>query len=142
MASLNWIFDQGMKKQEADYHCFIYDNAYFMEQGYRKTRLYFYCQLCVDQQVDIFVGDMETILFQLIDKYHIDHLIVQKSYQPTIIAILDKCQTKMNISVLDPDSIFVSIPATSASFFTYYKKVTPLLRKRAQQLGQSNLDLK
>ena len=133
MKCLNLLHPEGMKRQEADYCVFILDLVYFKELNYGKHKLKCLLDLCLDQKVDVYQGDMEDIPTKLINQFDIDKVVVQHSNLPLYRDLLKRLQSTIQITVIEDPLMMIDLKLQTASFFKFFISIEIQLQKKVDE---------
>lgn len=126
---LQLIHESGCLRLDADMHIYIVDPQRIIMMGYGYHRLHHVLHLCVEQNIEVYHGNTLTILAELISTRNITSLCLQSCDDTQL---LQKIQSLSNIEVTihrDPLESLIHLPP-QRSFFSFYKKAEPFLRKR------------
>ena len=141
MRTLNLLHPMGMKRQGEEFTVFMYDVAAFKRLGYGRKRVRFLLELCLEQGVTMYHGDTQEVLDQLIHIHQIDHLVLQRSYDETLNQWLIDKADGLKITLIEDELMMQDVQVIQPSFFKFYQRIEPRLRKRAKLHVQSHLDL-
>jgi len=128
MSSMNLLHPEGMKRQPADTCIFIYDEAYFKSLNYGKHKLKCLLDLCLDQQVDVYVGGTEEVLNELIRQYEIETLITQTSFLPRYQGLFETLKDTLHLQVIEDPLKMSSLRLTKPSYFSFFASIEDQLK--------------
>ena len=121
-----WLHEDALRLthpacQESDRQAFVWDDAYLEAQGYSFKRLVFIYETLVEMGVEIYRGDTESVLLELVAEN--DQLAIPDTPNPElkrIVAALSQ-QREVDIVADEPFAIIQKEPEYKR-FFRYWNK--------------------
>lgn len=132
---LNLCHETGIRKLEADKSIYILDKLRLESLNYGPARLHFLLHMCLDQGIEVHVGDTQTILLDLIKEYGVKHMIIQESDDPKFVQLIKSLPAPVECEWIKDDLIHWPHVSKKSSFFSFFKTIEPELRKREKHHG-------
>lgn len=129
MRTLNLLHWDGMKKQSADEHLFIYDPNWIEAKNLSKNSVVFLLTLCLEQNVPILIGETQTTLIRFCLEKDIERILIQSTYDATLFSILKNLPIK--VDVIEDPLMFLD-ETLYDQYFKSYQKLKPKLLKRVK----------
>jgi hypothetical protein len=127
---LNLIHESGCRKMNADIHAYIMDVKQINHLNYGYHRLHHVLSLCVQQDIDIYEGDLSSSLQQLINTHKITHIIIQASDDLEFVSMVNAFSNQVHIEWIESEyETFIQMKPQS-SFFSFFKKIEPHLKNQ------------
>jgi hypothetical protein len=124
---LNLIHEAGCRKQNADIHAYILDVKQIKRLNYGYHRLHHVLSLCINQNIDIYEGDLSYSLQQLINTYKLTHIIIQANDDLEFVSLVNAFSYQVHIEWIENEyEAFIQMKPQS-SFFSFFKKIEPYL---------------
>lgn len=132
---LNLCHETGLRKLEADKSIYIVDKARLESLNYGPARLHFLLHMCLDQGIEVHVGDTQTILLDLIKAVDVTQLVIQESDDIKFVQLVESLPTSVECEWIKDDLIHWPHVSKKSSFFSFFKAIEPELRKREKHHG-------
>lgn len=132
---LNLCHETGIKRLSADKSVYIVDKARLESLNYGPARLHFLLHMCLDQNIEVHVGDIKTILLKLIKEYEVTHLVVQESDDPLLSQLIESLPKSIQCEWIKDDLMHWPQISMKSSFFSFFKSIESSLRERGRYHG-------
>lgn len=127
---LNLLHEAGCRKVDADFHAYIVDAKQIKRLNYGYHRLHHVLSLCINQNIDIYEGDLSNTLQQLITTHHLTHIIIQANDDLEYRSLVNAFSSQVHIEWIENEyEAFIKMKPQS-SFFSFFKKIEPYLNQK------------